>query len=254
MHRPARAIRPAATVTRRPSWVRVIGELERDHHPAGRMPRHTDPRLDDVTSASLCDAMDELFDQKAHVRDLISPTPGRILFGPASTIRFVPVREDVRDPDLHSYDRLFYEAVQEPREGQVLVIDTSGHFDLAIVGGKKATRLDANNLAGMVADCRFRDFDEIADLDLSCWCRGGSPKAGSSNLMPVGANVPAVIGDTTILPGDWIYADNAGAVAIPDEHLDDVLDAAVEKEKTDAAEAKEIRDEDPEAILARGSE
>lgn len=218
------------------------------------MPRHIDPRLDDVTSASLCDAMDQLFGHKAHVRDLISPTPGRTLFGPASTIRFVPVREDVHDPDLHSFKRLFYEAVQEPREGQVLVIDTSGHFDLAIVGGNKATRLDANRLAGMLADCRFRDFEEIADLDLATWCRGNAPKAGSSNLMAVGANVPAVIGDTTILPGDWIYADRGGAVVIPDEHLDAVLDAAVEKEQADAEKAKGIRQEDPDQILAGGDE
>lgn len=216
------------------------------------MPRHTDPRLDHVTSASLTDAMDELFDHKAHVRDLISPTPGRVLFGPATTIRFVPVREDAHDEDLHSFQRLFYEAVQEPREGQVLVLDTSGHFDLAIVGGKKCTRLDANGLAGMLADCRFRDFDEIADLDLATWCRGSSCKAGSSELMAVGANVPAVIGDTTVVPGDWIYADRAGAVVVPEEHLDAVLDRAVEKEEQDAEDAQRIREEDPEEILARG--
>lgn len=216
------------------------------------MPRHTDPRLEDVSSESICDAMDELYDHKAYVRDLISPTPGRTLFGPAATIRFIPVREDAYDPNVHSFDRLFYEAVEEPREGQVLVIDTSGHFDLAIVGGNKATRLDANRLAGMLADCRFRDFDEIAELDLATWCRGSSPKAGSSNLMPVGANVPAVIGDTTIIPGDWIYADTVGAVVIPEEHLDEVLDRAVEIEEADVEKAKTIRDEDPEEILARG--
>lgn len=215
------------------------------------MPRHTDPRLDDVTSASLCDAMDQLFGHNNHVRDLISPTPGRILFGPAATIRFVPVRDDVYDDQMHSFKRLFYEAVQEPREGQVLVLDTSGFANLAIVGGNKATRLDANNLAGMVADCRFRDFDEITELDLSCWCRGDAPQAGSSNLMAVGANVPAVVGEATILPGDWIYADRTGAVAIPQDHLDEVLDAAVAKEEADLEKAKRIRNEDPEEILAQ---
>lgn len=217
------------------------------------MPRATDPRLEDVSSASLCDAMDELFDHRSYVRDLISPTPGRVLFGPASTIRFVPVREDAKDEEIHSFQRLFYEAVPEPREAQVLVLDTSGHFDHAIVGANKATRLASHDLAGMVADCRFRDVDEIAKMDLSCWCRGTSPKAGSSELMAVGANVPAVIGDTTIVPGDWLYVDDAGLVAIPDDELDDVLDRAVEIEAEDEQKAQRIRNEDPEQILAQQS-
>lgn len=216
------------------------------------MPRVQDDRLDDVTSASLVDAMDELYGHKSHVTDMITPTPGRVLYGPAATIRFVPVRKDVEDEDLHSFQRLFYEAVPEPRRGQVLVLDTSGHFDKAIVGANKATRLETNELAGMVADCRFRDVDEIADMDLSCWCRGTSPKAGSDNLMAVGANVPAVIGDTTVVPGDWIYADDAGAVVIPEDVLDDVMDRAVEIEAEDTETVETIRQEDPEEILARG--
>lgn len=216
------------------------------------MPRANDSRLDEVTSASISDAMDELFDHRAHIRDMVTPTPGRVLFGPAATIRLVPVRSDVYDEELHTFQRLFYEAVTEPREGHVLVLDTSGHLDSAIVGGNKATRLESHRMAGLVADCRLRDFDEIAELDLSTWCRGTSPKAGSSELMAVGANVPAVIGNTTILPGDWIYAEAGGAIAIPGEHLDEVLDRAVEIEEKDVERAQAIRDEDPDEILARG--
>lgn len=215
------------------------------------MPRYDDPRLAEVSSASLTDALGQRHDHRAHVMDLITPTPGRVLFGPACTIRFVPVRKDALDEEVHTFARLFYEAVPEPREGQVLVLDTSGHFNLAIVGGNKASRLANHGLAGMIADCRFRDFDEIAELDLSCWCRGESPKAGSSLLMPVAANVPAVIGETTILPGDWIYADDAGTVVIPEEALDQVLDAAVEKEAADRAKIQAIAEEDPDEILGR---
>lgn len=207
--------------------------------------------MDEVTSASLCDALEQLFGHRSYVRDLISPTPGRVLFGPASTVRFVPTRSDVKDDALHGLRRLFYEAVQEPREGQVLVVDTSGHFDTAMIGGIKATRLEANGLAGLLADCRLRDFDEIADLDLATWCRGSSPNAGSSELMGVGVNVPAVIGDTTVLPGDWVFVDREGAVVIPEDALDEVLDAAVAKEEEDRERAKRVRKEDPDEVLAK---
>lgn len=214
------------------------------------MPRFDDPRLEHVSSASLTDAMDRLFDHKAHVLDLITPTPGRVLWGPAATIRFIPVRSDVQNDKLHTFARLFYEAVDEPREGQVLILDTSGQFELAIVGGNKVSRLANHGLAGLIADCRFRDFDEIAEQDLSCWCRGESSKAGSSNLMPVGANVPAVIGDVTVLPGDWIYADRAAAVVIPEGHVDAVLDEAIAKEEEDLEKIAAIEAEDPDEILS----
>lgn len=216
------------------------------------MPRPTDPRLEDVTSASLTDAMDELFGHTAHVRDMLTPTPGRQLFGPAATIRLVPRRNDVFDERLHGFKRVFYEALPDPPDGHVLVLDTTGHLDHAIVGGNKATRLEANGMAGLLADCRLRDFDEFAELDISAWCRGSSPKAGSQDLMAVGANVPAVVGNTTIVPGDWIYADNAGTVVVPEAHLDEVLDRAAEIEEEDVEKAERIRNEDPEEILKQG--
>lgn len=215
-------------------------------------PRHTDPRLEEIDSASLSDALEDLFGHKAHVRDLISPTPSRVLFGPASTIRLVPTREDVKREALHSFKRLFYEAVREPREGQVLVLDTSGHFDTAILGGVNVSRLDVHRLGGLLADCRLRDFGEIAGMDLAAWCRGNTPKAGSDKLMGVAANVPAVVGDTTVLPGDWVYADRGGAVVIPEERLDEVLDRAVEVGEEDQARREDVRSEDPDEILAQG--
>jgi len=215
------------------------------------MPRQDDPRLEDVSSASLCDAMDEMFGHEAHIKDIVSPTPDRILYGPASTIRFVPVREDKVDEDVHNSARLFYEAVPEPRARQVLVLDTSGNYDLAPVGATKAHRLAHHGLAGMIADCRFRDYQEIAELPISAWCRGDSPKAGSHKLMPVGANVPANVGDVTITPGDQIYADRGGAVVLPHEHVDDLLDRAVEIEVEDDQRVQAIKNEDPDEILGR---
>jgi regulator of RNase E activity RraA len=213
-------------------------------------PRASDPRLDDVTSATLCDAMEELYGHTAHVRDLITPTPGRVLYGPACTMRLVPVRGDAVDSDLHSFRRVFYEAVPEPRRAQVLVVDTSGHFDTAVAGALEAARLDEHDLAGLLVDGRLRDWSRVGDLPLSVWCRGRSPDDGDDELMAVAANVPAVVGDATILPGDWIYADGGGAVALPEEALDDVLDRAVEIGEDREAAEDEVRREDPEAILA----
>lgn len=202
-----------------------------------------DPRLKQVSSESLCDAMDRRFDQPAHLYDLRSPTPERRLFGPAATIRFVPVREDRLDPDRHDFDRLMAEAIPEPAPGQVLVLGTAGRSELAIVGGNKAARMQAAGVEGLLGDCRFRDFDEIAETQLAAWCWGTAPQAGSSNLMPIASNVPVAIDGVTIFPGDHVYADRVGAVVIPDGHVDEVLEAAVEKEREDRAKREDVLSE-----------
>ena len=44
------------------------------------------PQLSEVKSASLTDTVGRLYDHRAHILDLVSPTPGPVLFGPAVTI------------------------------------------------------------------------------------------------------------------------------------------------------------------------
>ena len=68
-----------------------------------------------VTSASVCDALGRICNHRAHVLDLVSPTPGKVLFGPAVTMRMLPLRDDLVDENVNSFSRLFYEAVGATR-------------------------------------------------------------------------------------------------------------------------------------------
>jgi 4-hydroxy-4-methyl-2-oxoglutarate aldolase len=60
--------------------------------------------------ADLVDAMGRIHRHRCHILDLVSPTPGRILFGPAVTISYFPSCSASLDPDRYN---LFYEAVGE---------------------------------------------------------------------------------------------------------------------------------------------
>ncbi|EUA00627.1 putative dimethylmenaquinone methyltransferase [Mycobacterium kansasii 824] len=42
---------------------------------------------------------------RAHIIELRSPDPDRVLVGPAVTISFLPVRKDLMDPQKHSLGR-----------------------------------------------------------------------------------------------------------------------------------------------------
>ena len=62
--------------------------------------------------------------------------------------------------------------------------------------------------------------------------------------MPWDADVPVAIGGVTVTPGDWIYADRAGAVVIPAADLREILEEAARIEERDAAEVARMRERD----------
>ena len=78
----------------------------------------------DVTGlkcADLGDAMGRLHRHRCHILDLVSPTPGRILFGPAVTISYFPSCSAGLDPERYNLANLFYEAVGDDPAGKVVV-------------------------------------------------------------------------------------------------------------------------------------
>ena len=210
-------------------------------------------RAEAFSAATLTDAIGRVCRHRAHIVDLVSPTPGRKLFGRAVTIRYMPYRDDMADDDGRSFARYFYEAIGEHAEGAVLVLDSSGQHDVSIGGGDKFSRLHNHRLAGLVTDARIRDFDELAAFDPVFFCRGEAVRAGARDLMPVAANVPVSLYGTTVLPGDYVYADPSGVVVIPSGHLEQILKSAAEIDAQDKAFLSIIRHEDPRDVRKGGS-
>ena len=188
--------------------------------------------IEGLTAASICDALTARFGHRAHILDLVTPTPGEVLFGQVATIRYFPNRCDHHsDPDR--FDQLL-DAVAG--KGHVLVLSSGGHPDQALAGGKKVARVEAAGFTGLLTDGRLRDLEEIAGFELVTYCGGETVRAAGDEVTPLAANVPVEIDGVGVLPGDWIYADGAGAVVIPAVAIDDVLaDARLIEEKDAAA-------------------
>ena len=198
-----------------------------------------------VSCSAICDAMMRRHGHRAHVVDLVSPAPERWLLGPAVTMQFLPLRSDLLDAARHDFGALLDVAVEgRDPEGCVLVVSSWGHPDQPVAGGKKLSRLANLGLSGLVADARLRDFAEVVDLGLGAWCRGETVRQGGEAIMPWAAAVPVAVGGVTVLPGDWIYADSAGAVVIPPADLRTILEEAARIEERDAAEVARMREED----------
>jgi regulator of RNase E activity RraA len=198
------------------------------------------PSIEGLKTADLVDAMGRLHRHRCHLLDLVSPTPGRVLFGPAVTISYFPSCSTTLDPDRFNLANLFYEAVGEEPEGKVVVLASNGYTDASMGGGTKLFRLQQHGCAGVLTDGRLRDFDELAGYDFAAYCSGEATKWGGREVTPFQANVPVVLSGVGVMPGQYVFADSSGAVLIPGEQIEDVLAGARAVEAEDDRYREEI--------------
>lgn len=201
--------------------------------------------LEGVAAADIVDAMGRRHRHRCHLLDLVTPSPGRRLFGPAVTISFFPTCETVLDPKQYNFGKLFNDAVGEDPAGKVLVLASNGHSDTSLGGGTKLSRAHNVGLAGVLADGRLRDFDELAGYGFSTFCTGEATRWGGDVVTPFQANVPVVIQGVGIHPGDYIYADDSGAAVIPATEVEAVIEGARAVVAEDAGYIEKIKDEEP---------
>jgi 4-hydroxy-4-methyl-2-oxoglutarate aldolase len=200
--------------------------------------------VEGLKCADLVDAMGRLHRHRCHILDLVSPTPGRVLFGPAVTISYFPSCSAALDPERYNFANLFYQAVGEDPVGKVLVLASNGYTDVSMGGGTKLMRLQVHGLAGVLTDGRLRDFSELAGYDFASYCSGEATHWGGGEVTPFQANVPVVVSGVGVMPGQYVYADSSGAVVIPDGQLDGVLAEARKIEAADERFRAEIVRED----------
>jgi regulator of RNase E activity RraA len=200
-------------------------------------------RAEQVSCADIVDALGRRHRHRAHLLDLVSPTPGRLLFGPAVTISFFPTCAAALDPAVHNFRSLFRSAVGDEPEGKVLVLASNGHQGVSVGGGTKLGRIHHYGLDGVLTDGRLRDFAELQTYEFAAYCSGEALEAGGSVITPHQANVPVVLQGVGIMPGDYIFADGSGAAIIPGAEVDEVLLGALAVREEDAAFREQIANE-----------
>src|SRR5215204_7553233 len=205
------------------------------------------PSVEGLTTADLVDAMGRLHRHRCHILDLVSPTPGRVLFGPAVTISYFPSCSASLDPERYNLQNLFYEAVGDEPEGKVLVLASNGYTDASMGGGTKLSRLQNHRCAGVLTDGRLRDFDELSTYDFASYCSGEATKWGGGEVTPFQANVPVVVSGVGVIPGQYVFADSSGAVIIPPGDMERALAEARSIKADDARYREEIAREDGSA-------
>lgn len=114
------------------------------------------------------------------------------------------------------------------KPGDVIVVACHGAKQTAMWGGLMSTLSQKAGIAGGIVDGAIRDVDEIRDLDFPVWYHGTvprpSPTAVHDRTEPVQVNVPVVIDDQIIEPGDIVVADENGIAVVPQAIAAEVLE------------------------------
>ncbi len=204
--------------------------------------------------ADVVDAMGTEYAHRAHVIQLDSPDPNRVLIGPAVTISFLPLRKDLMNPEKHSLGPAIYRAVADrDPSGAVLVMASNGYAGTSLGGGTKLSRIENLNMAGIAADGMLRDYEELNTYNFATYCQGETVHVGGNEIQPYLADVPVAFGGVTVVPGDVVFAQGSTAVVIPGDNAEAILKKArVIMKKMDQAKAS-IKKEDPNTVLNLGS-
>lgn len=157
---------------------------------------------------------------------------GPNMVGPATTLRYIPAREDLdhlgvfADPG-HPQRK----AVETARPGCVLVQDCRGDARAACGGEILMTRLQVRGAAGMVTDGGLRDSGAIAAMPMPVFCAGASAPLNLVLHHAVEIDAPIGCGGVAVYPGDIIVGDADGVVVLPAGIADEVAEQAAAQER-----------------------
>jgi 4-hydroxy-4-methyl-2-oxoglutarate aldolase len=127
---------------------------------------------------------------------------------------------------------MIHAAVEQCREGDVLVVTTTSPSLDGSFGELFATALQHRGVRGLVTTGGVRDVRELRAMGFPVWSAAinaqGTVKATAGSV-----NVPIPVGGVVIHPGDVIVADDDGVLCVPRRDAQATLEAAaarVEKE------------------------
>ena len=155
---------------------------------------------------------------------------GPRLVGPAFTLRFVPVREDLATPE--SWAKVSTRAaIEEMPAGCIAVADAMGVTSAGIFGDILTMRMMKREVTALVTDGAVRDKAGVLASRLPVWCAGAAAPASVNGLTFVGWQEPIACGGCAIFPGDVIVCDDDGAVVIPQNLIAFVAEEGAEHER-----------------------
>lgn len=184
-----------------------------------RAPKHLVDAFLECATTDIADAVTKMYTMDIGIRPLY--TPIKRVAGSAVTVR-VPPGDNL----------MVHAALDFAGDGDVIVVDARGDTGYALGGALMCGMAQHNGVRGFILDGVYRDAAEMRRIDFPVYGRGLNPRP-PRKLGPGEINTPIQCGGVPVLPGDIVVADEEGAVVVPLEYAEVVLEKVRQRAKTD---------------------
>ena len=187
--------------------------------------------LKKMDTASISDAMDKL-GIPCGLLGIQAVVEGNKICGDAFTVHYIPCgmgKGNVGD------------FIDDVKPGQVVVIDNGGRTYCTVWGDIMTYTAKTKGIEGTLIDGVCRDVNGIKELNYGIYTKGKYMVTGKERVTVDAVNIPVAISGVQVRPGDIILGDDSGALVIPQEKAEEVLEVAQHIEEVEQKIIAEVK-------------
>jgi regulator of RNase E activity RraA len=185
--------------------------------------------LNGVSTATLTGQLQSRGIRSVFLSGLKPTRPELRLLGYALTLRYVPLREDLRR-ELAGGINPQRQASEYCSPDDIIIMEARNVVDAGTIGDIFALRAQRKGATGVITDGALRDTPAIAAMDLPVYHQASHAATWGRHHMPLACNIPIACAGVTVMPGDILVGDGEGVVVIPPSIVDEVARASAAQE------------------------